>query len=104
VVGAGSRFPQCLHSPIANLEGSLNGSPPVMEGAVVPGPVNPNDLKGLSLPSGFRPCPPGGGDPFRQFNGFGGSYVDKVVSSPTNEPSLDTAALGLIAFAQAAAR
>ena len=41
-------------------------APPVMEGAVVPGPVNPNDLKGLSLPSGFRPCPPGGGDPFRR--------------------------------------
>jgi hypothetical protein len=104
VVGAGSRFPHCLHSPTANLKGSLDGSPPVMAGAVVPGPVNPNDLKGLSLPSGFRPCPPGGGDPFRRFNGFGGRYVDRVVSSPTNEPSLDTAALGLIAFAQAAGR
>jgi hypothetical protein len=101
VVGAGSRFPQCLHSPIANLQGSLDGSPPVLQGAVVPGPVNPRDLKGLSLPSGFRPCPAGGGNVFRRFDGFGARYVDSVVSSPTNEPSLDTAALGLMAFAQA---
>jgi hypothetical protein len=104
VVGAGSRFPRCLHSPIANLQGSLDASPPVMQGAVVPGPVNPRDLEGLSLPSGFRPCPVGGGDPFRRFDGFGARYVDNVVSSPTSEPSLDTAALGLMAFAQASGR
>ncbi len=44
----------------------------------------------------------GGGDPLRRFDGLGARYLDNVVSSPTNEPSLDTGALGLLEFAQAA--
>jgi len=104
VVGAGSRFPQCLHDPVANLDGSLNGSPPIMVGAVVPGPVNASDLRGLSLSRGYRPCPVKGGNDLRAFDGFGARYEDNVVASPTNEPSLDTAALGLLAFEQAAGK
>jgi hypothetical protein len=103
VVGAGSEFPHCLHQPVANLMGSLNGSPPVLLGAVVPGPVNARDLKGLTLSRGFRRCPVGGGDAFRRFGGFGARYQDNVLASPTSEPSIDIAALGLLAFAQDAA-
>jgi endoglucanase len=36
VVGAGSRFPVCLHHQVANLSGSLNGRPPLLLGAVAP--------------------------------------------------------------------
>jgi hypothetical protein len=104
VVGAGSRFPQCLHDPVANLDGSLNGIPPIMVGAVVPGPANAADLRGLSLARGYRPCPPKGGNDLRTFDGFGARYEDNVVASPTNEPSLDTAALGLLSFEQAAGK
>jgi endoglucanase len=102
VVGAGSDFPHCLHHPVANLTGSLDGSPPLLLGAVAPGPAKPDDLRGLALSRGYRPCPPGGGDPFERFSGFGVRYEDNVVSSPTNEPSLDTAALALLAFSQQA--
>lgn len=103
VVGAGARFPRCLHHPLANLAGSLNGAAPLLAGAVVPGPVASGELRHLSLPRGYRACPAGGGDPFARFTGFGASYADRVASSPTVEPSIDLAALALLAFARQAA-
>jgi len=102
VVGAGTTFPRCLHDPVANLSGSLDGSNPLMLGAVAPGPAKASDLRGLSLSKGYRRCPPAGGDSFGPFDGSGDRYEDNVVSSPTNEPSLDTAALAMLAFAQEA--
>jgi endoglucanase len=104
VVGAGTTFPHCLHDPVANLNGSLDGSPPVMLGAVAPGPVTASDLRGLSLSKGYRRCPPDGGNPFGRFDGAGARYEDDVLASPTNEPSLDVAALAMLAFAREASR
>jgi endoglucanase len=101
VVGAGSAFPRCLHHPLANLSGTLDGSPPVLTGAAVPGPVAARDLRHLALPDGARRCP-AGADPYRAFSGLGARYVDNVSSPATSEPSLDIAALALLAFAQAA--
>jgi endoglucanase len=101
VVGAGSRFPVCLHHQVANLSGSLNGSPPLLLGAVVPGPVKVSELKGLSGDEGQRRCPANGANPYAQFSGRGAAYRDDVRAYPTNEPSDDLAAQALLAFAQA---
>ena len=38
MIGEGTRFPQCPQHVVANLSGSLDGSPPVLRGAVVNGP------------------------------------------------------------------
>ncbi|HZL49070.1 MAG TPA: glycoside hydrolase family 9 protein [Solirubrobacteraceae bacterium] len=108
VVGAGSRFPDCLSHQVANLEGSLTGGSPLLLGAVVPGPVDTAELRHLSASEGYRPCPTaqssaGNPDPYAQFNGRGAAYEDNVLAFPTNEPSDDIAALALLAFAREAA-
>jgi endoglucanase len=38
-VGDGETFPDCMQHQVANLVGSLNGQPPVLDGAVVEGPT-----------------------------------------------------------------
>jgi hypothetical protein len=104
VVGAGSRFPVCLSHQVANLAGSLDGRPPLLLGAVAPGPVRAGDLKGLSSAEGYRRCPAHGGNQYAQFNGRGAAYEDNVVAYPSNEPSDDLAAVALLAFAMEASR
>jgi hypothetical protein len=104
VVGAGSRFPVCLHHQVANLSGSRDGRPPLLLGAAVPGPVAAGELRHLSAAEGHRRCPVHGGDPYAQFSGRGAAYQDNVIADPTNEPSIDIAALGLLAFATEASR
>ncbi len=102
VVGAGSRFPLCPSHQVANLSGSLNGQPPLLTGAVVPGPVKASELRGLSAAEGYRPCPSHGGNPYAQFSGRHAAYADNVRAFATNEPSDDLAALALLAFAMEA--
>jgi endoglucanase len=102
VVGAGSRFPVCLHHQVANLSGSLNGHPPLLLGAVVPGPVSARELRGLSAAEGYRRCPSRGGNPYAQFSGRGAGYQDNVLADTGNEPSDDLAALALLALASEA--
>jgi endoglucanase len=104
VVGAGSRYPVCPHHQVANLAGSLNGRPPLLLGAVVPGPVKAGELRGLSASEGNRRCPSSGADSYAQFSGRGVAYKDNVLASPSNEPSDDIAALALLAFAVEAGR
>lgn len=102
VVGAGSRFPKCLHHQVANLVGSLDGRAPLLLGAAVPGPVDVHQLSGLSAAEGYRPCPAGGdhgAGGYAQFNGRGAGYADNVLADVSNEPSDDLAALALLAFA-----
>jgi len=38
IIGDGSTFPHCPHHQVANLVGSLDGTPPVLKGAAVEGP------------------------------------------------------------------
>jgi endoglucanase len=102
VVGAGQRFPLCLHHQVANISGSLSGRPPLLLGAVVPGPVQTRELHDLSAAEGYRRCPAHGGNPYAQFSGRGAAYEDNVLDSATNEPSDDIAALALLAFAREA--
>jgi endoglucanase len=99
VVGAGGRFPACPHHQVANLSGSLDGRPPLLLGAVVPGPVRAGELRGASAAEGHRRCPAHAGDLYAQFSGHGAVYNDNVLDAATNEPSDDIAALALLAFA-----
>jgi endoglucanase len=102
VVGAGSQFPRCLAHQVANLEGSLDGQGALLAGAIVDGPTDASNLRGLGAPDGYRPCP-ARGNPFRTFDSGRFRYLDSVRSPATSEPADDYGALGLFAFAQAAA-
>jgi len=101
VVGAGTAFPRCLAHQIANLQGSLDRSTPVLIGATVDGPTAPDGVTGLGAPDGYRRC--SSGSSLRPFDGHGQRYVDDVRSSNTSEPADDYTALALLAFAQAGA-
>ena len=46
VVGAGSTFPKCMQHQVANLVGSLDGTPPIVLGATVDGPSSKSNFKG----------------------------------------------------------
>ncbi len=102
VVGAGSVFPKCIDHQIANLSGHLDGTPPLLRGAVVDGPAS--DLSGVDgLPEGARPNPVKN-DAFQHFNGKGVQYRDDVGFWPTVEPALDYTVLSLLLFAQQVSR
>jgi endoglucanase len=96
VVGAGSTFPHCMQSEIANLAGSLNGRADIQLGATVDGPSNPSNFIGLGTVSGMRACRAGH---FAPFNTAGAGYEDNVVSWPSVEPAADYSAISLLAFA-----
>jgi endoglucanase len=101
VVGAGSTFPHCLQSEIANLAGSLTGRGQIQLGATVDGPSNPANFSGLGTVSGMRRCAVRG---FAPFDTRAAAYQDRVVSWPSVEPASDYSALSLLAFTLAAAR
>ncbi len=98
IVGAGTTFPNCIHHQIANLVGALDGTSPLLLGAVVNGPNGPQDDTGL--PDGARACSTPG---YSTFDGHGGQFVDESGSWPTVEPALDYSVGQLLAFARAAA-
>ena len=99
VVGAGTTFPHCLHHQIANLSGSLDGTPPVLLGAVTAGPAPRSALRNIESQflDGMRVC---GEDAFDVFSGQGARYMDDVRSWPTVEPALDYTALTILLFAR----
>jgi endoglucanase len=100
VVGAGTTFPHCMQSEIANLAGSLNGKGTIQLGAVTDGPSSPPNFVGLGTVSGMRACSAGH---FSPFNTKAAKYEDNVVSWPSVEPADDYTANSLLAFAMAAA-
>jgi hypothetical protein len=99
VVGAGSTFPHCLQSEIANLSGSLTGRGSIQLGATVDGPSDPANFEGLGTVDGMRACSAGS---YAAFNTSAAAYEDNVVSWPSVEPSDDYTAASLLAFALAA--
>jgi len=100
VVGAGSAFPHCMQSEIANLAGSLNGRGDNQLGATVDGPSSPDNFVGLGTVSGMRACGYGSYGPF---NNAAAGYEDNVVSWPSVEPASDYSAISLLAFGYGAA-
>ena len=97
IVGDGTTFPHCMQHQVTNIVGSLDGSPPILAGAVVEGP-NGTLYRG-SL-TNMRPCPPDGVDSFAPFNGGGAKYRDNVESFSTVEPAIDLTASSPLAFAR----
>jgi hypothetical protein len=98
VVGAGSTFPHCMQSEIANLAGSLTGKGDIQLGAVTDGPSSPANFAGLGTVTGMRACSAGH---FGPFNTKTAAYEDNVVSWPSVEPADDYTANSLLAFALA---
>jgi endoglucanase len=99
VVGAGTTFPHCMQSEIANLAGSLNGKGDIQVGATVDGPSDPGNFVGLGTVDGMRACRAG---VFKPFNTKAAAYEDNVVSWPSVEPAGDYTASSLLAFVLAA--
>ena len=99
VVGAGTVFPHCMQSEIANLAGSLTGSGNIQLGATTDGPSDPANFVGLGTVSGMRACSAGS---YKLFNTKTAAYEDNVVSWPSVEPAADYTANSLLAFALAA--
>jgi endoglucanase len=96
IVADGSTFPDCMQHQVANLVGSLDGTEPLLRGALVEGP---NSFAAKGFLAGMRRCPPGSGNLFAQFNGNGAVYKDNVQSYSTVEPSIDLTAASFLMFA-----
>ena len=99
IIGNGTTFPHCPHHQVANIVGSLDGTPPVLKGAAVEGP---NGTLYRGFQSGMRNCPPDDSDPFAQFNGTA-KFKDDIESFSTVEPAVDLTATSPLAFARQAA-
>jgi endoglucanase len=81
-----------MQHQVANLSGSLDGSPPIVRGAAVNGPndVSQFDDSATETPDGARACPPGGADPFGRFTSSGAArYLDNVGAWMSVEPAID---------------
>jgi endoglucanase len=96
VVGAGTVFPHCMQSEIANLAGSLTGSGDIQLGATTDGPTSAANFIGLGTVPGMKACSAGD---FAPFNTKTVGYEDNVVSWPSVEPADDYTAASLLAFA-----
>jgi endoglucanase len=96
VVGAGTVFPHCMQSEIANVAGSLTGSGDIQLGATTDGPSSTGNFSGLGTVPGMRACSAGH---FAPFNTASASYEDNVVAWPSVEPADDYTAASLFAFA-----
>jgi endoglucanase len=99
IVGDGTTFPHCIHHQVANLVGSLDGSPPVLKGAAVEGP---NGTLYRGFQTGMRNCPPDDSDTYDQFNSKA-KFRDDIESFSTVEPAVDLTATSPLAFARLAA-
>ncbi len=97
IVGSGSTFPHCMQHQVTNLIGSLDGSPPILAGAVVEGP---NGTLYQGSLAGMVACPPDGIDVFAAFNGSGAKFRDDAESFSTVEPAIDLTASSPLAFAR----
>jgi hypothetical protein len=98
IVGDGTTFPQCMQHQVANLAGSLDGSPPILAGAAVEGP---NGITATGTVPGMRLCPANGVDVYAPFDGHhGAKFEDNVQNYPNVEPAIDLTATSPLAFAR----
>jgi endoglucanase len=105
IVGAGKVFPFHMQHQVANLAGSLDGTPPLVLGATVDGPARGKSPQAGDVPDGARATPwPGGRDPFPPFSANGVHYTDDVGSYETVEPADDYTVPTVLIFARLAGR
>ena len=95
-VSDGDTFPDCMQHQVANIVGSTDGQPPVLAGAVVEGA---NSFPTFGFLDGMVPCPVGGRDVYKQFNGNGAVYKDNMQSYSTDEPAVDLTASSFLMYA-----
>jgi endoglucanase len=95
IVGDGDVFPNCMQHQVANIVGSLDGTKPLLLGALVEGP---NSFAATGFLDGMRVCPPSGGNVFKQFNGNGAVFKDDQESYSTVEPAIDLTAASFLMF------
>ena len=100
VVGAGTVYPHCMQSEIANLAGSPTGHGDIQLGAATDGPSSPANFAGLGTVSGMRACSAGS---FAAYDSPAAAYEDNVLAWPSVEPADDYTAISLFAFALGAA-
>ncbi len=101
IVGDGDTFPNCMQHQVTNILGSLDGTPPILSGALVEGP---NSFAATGFLDGMRKCPPAGGDVFKKFNASGAIYKDDQQSFSTVEPAIDLTASSFLMFSWRIAR
>ncbi|HEX3929910.1 MAG TPA: glycoside hydrolase family 9 protein [Nocardioides sp.] len=99
MVGVGHRFPRCMQHQVANLSGTLDGTPPLDVGAVVNGPNGQDNFQGGlgGFQDGMRHC--AASHALKKFDGQNSRYVDDVRSWQTDEPALDMTGAAIIAAA-----
>ena len=97
MIGVGDRFPRCPQHQVANLNGSTDGSAPVLLGAVVNGPNGKGTLAGGlgGLQGGMVRCT----TELTPYDGQGSRWADDVRAWQTNEPALDMTGGAIIASA-----
>jgi endoglucanase len=100
VVGAGTTYPRCMQSEIANLAGPAKNGQRIQLGAATDGPSGTANFEGLGTVSGMKACSAGN---FTPFDTKVASYEDNVVAWPSVEPADDYTAGSLMAFALGAA-
>ncbi|HEY2879773.1 glycoside hydrolase family 9 protein [Nocardioides sp.] len=100
MVGVGHTFPLCMQHQVANLSGTLDGTPPIDVGAVVNGPNGKGNFDGGlgGFQTGMRHCT-AAARTLERFDGHGSRYVDDVRSWQTDEPALDMTGAAVIAAA-----
>jgi endoglucanase len=105
MIGEGTTFPDCPQHQVSNLRAGVDGSRPVLTGAVVNGPNDPSLFEdGLGdYQDGMVVCPSGGTDGYAEFSGHGSRYVDDVRAWQTDEPALDMTGSAVIGAALQAA-
>ena len=94
IIGDGTTFPDCPQHQVANIVGSLDGSAPVLAGAVVEGPAGEASSGRLA---GMRACPSRRTNAFARFDNRA-IYRDNVQSYTNTEPAIDLTASSLLAF------
>ncbi len=103
IVGDGSTFPDCMQHQVANLVGSLNGSYPVLAGALVEGPNSYSNVQSGGFVTNMLTCPPNGVDAYAAFNNYNNQnaavFVDNVQSYATTEPAIDLTSTSFLMFA-----
>lgn len=99
IVGDGSTFPDCMQHQVTNLVGSLDGSNPVLSGALVEGPNSQDAVDSGGAVANMRACPANGVDVYAPFNGNDAVFVDNVESYATTEPAIDLTAASFLMFA-----
>ena len=100
IIGDGEIFPHCMQHQVANIVGSLDGSEPRLDGALVEGP---NSQGATGFVDGMRVCPAHGVDLYAPFDGNGSVFIDNQESYATVEPAIDLTAPSLLMFAWRAA-